>query len=31
MSVKKDFEEQLKEEETLNTLIKENLKKVKMV
>ena len=30
-SLKKDFEEQLKEEETLNTLIKENLKKVKMV
>ncbi len=29
-SLKKEFEEQLKEEETLNTLIKENLKKVKL-
>ncbi len=30
-SLKKEFEGQLKEEEKLNTLIKENLKKVKMV
>ncbi|WKZ21018.1 MAG: hypothetical protein QY305_10055 [Candidatus Brocadiaceae baterium WH-1] len=30
-SLKKEFEEQLKEEEKLNTLIKENLKKVKLV
>lgn len=29
-SLKKEFEEQLKEEETLNALIKENLKKVKL-
>jgi len=30
-SLKKEFEEQLKEEEKLNALIKENLKKVKLV
>lgn len=30
-SLKKEFEEQLKEEDKLNTLIKENLKKVKLV
>lgn len=30
-SLKKEFEEQLKEEETLNELIKVNLKKVKPV
>jgi type I restriction enzyme M protein len=30
-SLKKEFEVQLKEEEKLNTLIKENLKKVKLV
>ncbi len=31
MSEWKEFEEQLKEEEKLNMLIKENLKKVKLV